>query len=355
MGNGDATTGCLFTPQDSACDDNIDCTDDTCNTATGEAGTGCLFTEVNANCDDTFSCTTDTCDVINGEAGTGCLFTPQDSACDDGFSCTTDTCNPESGEAGTGCLFTPVNTACDDNIPCTDNICDPVDDCIFENNNDNCPRDGLEDECTANICAPNSAEVTPDANGCIYPGFCDDFNLCTIDSCVIFTLEESVQAFCFYTDVDCDDFDLCTNSYCDTETGMCVHEEVVCNDNDPTTVDTCDRLDGCIYTPIDCNDQDDDDACTERTLNVETGECDNNDISDTCDDGNPCTDDYCDSMRGCQITFVNCDDGLICTTDYCEAVGGEPLCVNEEKDCDSENPGTVCSEELFGECVEVTP
>merc|ERR1711862_647277 len=184
--------------------------------------------------------------------------------------------------------------------------------CVFVENNDNCPREGLEDECTANICAPNSVDVTPDANGCIYPGFCDDFNLCTIDSCAIFTIEESVQAFCFYTDVDCDDFDLCTNSYCDTETGMCVHEEVVCNDNDPTT-------------------------------------------ADTCDDGNPCTDDYGDSMRGCQITFVNCDDGLICTTDYCEAVGGEPLCVNEEKDCDSENPGTVCSEELFGECVEVTP
>merc|ERR1711862_362650 len=108
--------------------------------------------------------------------------------------------------------------------------------CVFVENNDNCPREGLEDECTANICAPNSVDVTPDANGCIYPGFCDDFNLCTIDSCAIFTIEESVQAFCFYTDVDCDD--------------------VVCNDNDPTTVDTCDRLDGCIYTPIDCNDQD---------------------------------------------------------------------------------------------------
>ena len=55
-------------------------------------------------------------------------------------------------------------------------------------------------------------------------------------------------------------------------------------------------------------------------------------------------------MRGCAITWKDCDDELRCTNDYCNQSTGE--CVHEQKDCSSTNPGTICSEDLFGECVE---
>jgi len=177
---------------------------------------------------------------------------------------------------------------------------------------------------------------------------CDDSNPCTIDDCYVFYTEESTNTYCFHEDVDCDDHDICTNDSCNGETGECIHESVICNDYDSSTIDTCDRLRGCQFIPNICSD-DDDNVCTISILNLETGECENGQTLE-CDDGNPCTEDYCDSMRGCQITWKDCDDELRCTNDYCDTDSGE--CINEEKDCNSENPGTYCSEELFGECVE---
>lgn len=173
---------------------------------------------------------------------------------------------------------------------------------------------------------------------------CNDGNSCTIDYCYGFFVEESPQTYCFYEDVDCDDHDVCTIDSCNTESG-CNYQTISCDDGDSTTIDTCDRLRGCQFTPIVCTD-DDDNVCTEPTIDLETQTCYNVDVSQSCeDDGDACTLEYCDTQRGCQITYQDCDDGLYCTiNDRCE--NGE--CVYDDVECDNYS---TCSEDSFGECI----
>jgi len=62
-----------------------------------------------------------------------------------------------------------------------------------------------------------------------------------------------------------------------------------CDDNNPCTRDSY-GANGCVHDPV------------------------------NCDDGNPCTSDYC-GANGCAHNSVNCDDGNPCTSDYCGAYG----------------------------------
>jgi hypothetical protein len=32
----------------------------------------------------------------------------------------------------------------------------------------------------------------------------------------------------------------------------CIHEDIDCDDGDPCTIDSCDPVKGCIHTPVDC-------------------------------------------------------------------------------------------------------
>ncbi len=77
-----------------------------------------------------------------------------------------------------------------------------------------------------------------------------------------------------------------------------------CNDFDACTTDTCVATE-CVYTAI------------------------------TCDDGDPCTGNACNSATGCMFPPVSCDDEDPCTTDACEPGVG---CVYEEVAC----PGACC-------------
>ena len=328
--------------QNSDCpDDTFSCTDPTCDINNANADTsGCFLAPNDATCNDNLECTvTDTCDPNDpSNDANGCVYEVDNTLCDDSVGCTIDECI-----VGVGCQSTPDDSACEDNIGCTVNTCDSVAGCLFPPNDDLCDD---ADACTTDECSP---EISGDASGCVFTEICVDELFCTIDTCYGFVNEETEYAYCFYSAVDCDDFDACTIDSCSEELEGCIHEPIVCNDYDSSTINTCDRIRGCQFIPNICSD-DDDNVCTIPILNLDTGECENGQTLD-CDDRNPCTEDYCDPMRGCQITYIDCDDELICTIDYCDESSGE--CIHEEKDC-SENPGTVCSEELFGECVEVT-
>lgn len=67
-----------------------------------------------------------------------------------------------------------------------------------------------------------------------------------------------------------------------------------------------------------------------------------------CDDGNPCTDDLCDVLLGCQHAdnLVPCEDGLFCTVDDECAAGA---CGGSPRDC-----GAVGDQCNAGVCNEVT-
>ncbi len=74
-----------------------------------------------------------------------------------------------------------------------------------------------------------------------------------------------------------------------------------------------------------------------------------------CDDGNPCTNDSCESTIGCllepAVDGVSCDDGDACTVgDTC--VGG--TCVTEPMDCDDDDPCTIGDGCVDGACIAGT-
>ena len=111
-------------------------------------------------------------------------------------------------------------------------------------------------------------------------------------------------------------------------------------DNDGDSYIDCDDLD--------CNNQtcNDDNICTTGDQCIDYM-CQG--ILISCDDGNPCTDDSCDSHFGCQHlnNTSTCDDGNVCTTnDYCATgICREGTIVN----CDDEN---ACNEIGRASCRE---
>ena len=81
-------------PTDLDCDDESECTIDTCDPASG-----CVNTPI--GCDDQDACTIDTCDTL------GCQHSAV--SCDDGNECTDDTCDPTNGCINTN---SPPGTEC---------------------------------------------------------------------------------------------------------------------------------------------------------------------------------------------------------------------------------------------------
>ncbi len=181
----------------------------------------------------------------------------------------------------------------------------------------------------------------------------------------------------------CDDGDPCTVfDVCQGE--ECVGQAYECNDGRECTLDTCDGLGNCSYTLIvgkclingvcaksgqkhpnnqclfchpaenphvwaskpfaPCNDND---ACTVNDVCVD-GECTGEEA--LCNDGNPCTQDFCTPDFGCEHPVLNvpCDDGDPCTAlDFCESgecLGGPGPPCNDNNPCtaDSCQPGKGC-------------
>jgi formylglycine-generating enzyme required for sulfatase activity len=111
---------------------------------------------------------------------------------------------------------------------------------------------------------------------------------------------------------------------------------VACDDGDPCTVDYCAQ--GTCQHKANVASCDDGDACTSGDTCLD-GVCTG--TKATCDDGNVCTADYCDSTKGCQGLNVAlpCDDGSACTVqDICTVgkCGGTPV------PCDD---GNVCTDD----------
>jgi hypothetical protein len=207
----DAAQGCVFTPNLAPCDDGNACTE---NDACGDGS--CKAVSV-VQCNDGNPCTDDQC-----FAEQGCVFTSNESPCDDANACTAnDTCVDGDCESGPpidcndglfcngqescsdaiGCLFGPAPTI-DDGIPCTADSCDEGGDTVVHtpnsalcddgdvcNGTENCSivsgctngaslncEDGVG--CTAESCDPqNGCNSVPENAAC------NDNNPCTTDTC----------------------------------------------------------------------------------------------------------------------------------------------------------------------------
>jgi len=114
---------------------------------------------------------------------------------------------------------------------------------------------------------------------------------------------------CDLTLLLCDDTNACTSNNCNTSAangGTCFFiDNPPCNDNDVCTIDECDKLKGCVFTPI------------------------------SCDDNNLCTIDSCDKVKGCLHTNVTCSQLVdICHDAHCDKTQNvSNQCVRTEKVC----------------------
>ncbi len=125
-----------------------------------------------------------------------------------------------------------------------------------------------------------------------------------------------------------------------------------CEDGNGCTTDTFDPSAGrCIHRaePFSCQDFS---ACTSNDVCVE-GECLGESVS--CDDDDPCTDDFCDLRSGCVFQLVGrCDDANPCTADICTANEGcEHADLADGTPCDDFVPctfGDIC---FAGSCIGV--
>ena len=325
------------------CNDNNQCTIDQCDQQTGQCshimaalpcdnGDPCTVNDTchygvcigdPINCDDNNPCTNDTCDPYQG----GCVNTPISISCDDGNPCTlNDTC------INSQCIGILID--CNDNNECTDDFCDTnTGQCVNDNNNSNMCSDG--DLCTENDeCHYGQCVGTPKN--------CTDGNICTSDVC------NPQNGHCenINNNAPCDDGDPCTIQ--DTcQNGVCQGLPNNCNDFEPCTTDYCEPTNGtCIHIKFpDWTHCDDGDLCTQHDACVH-GVCTG--IQVNCNDGNVCTDDFCDPQTGlCDPINHNrtCDDGDVCTiNDRCE----NGLCVGDPAiDCNDNNECTtdVCAED----------
>ncbi|MBM4344070.1 MAG: hypothetical protein FJ100_11945 [Deltaproteobacteria bacterium] len=343
------------------CDDGKQCTDDGCDKAVGCTNVnntkGCVDTDlctqnetckdgtcggVPVVCNDVNPCTSDSCDKAKGcvtapdnesgacNDGNDCTTGDKCTAgtckgagksCDDGNPCTSDTCAnnvcSNTNSTGTACTDSNVCTvgdacsagkcvpgpqqACNDNIPCTDDSCDKVKGCVATPNTAEC-NDG--DACTTNdACAAGACKGGAAAK-------CDDNNACTTDSC---DKTKGCQNANAADGTACTDNNACTTTDKCTA-GKCGGTAVVCNDTNPCTADTCDKALGCKATNDDTLTCTDDDVCTQGDK-CAAGACKPG-VLKNCDDGNACTTDSCDKIKGCQIAaFVGpCDDSNGCTS-----------------------------------------
>ncbi len=261
-------------------------------------------------------------DFIGGVNGSSCSSGSQcDSGiCEDGVCCNT-TCTGD-------CRFC--------------NLRESLGTCATAPNGYPCPDADIcngAETCQNGVCI-NAPDLT-----------CDDYNLCTVDSC-------NSATGCVHTPVangtSCSDGDVCTGvETC--QNGNCVSDgELDCDDGDPCTGDSCHPQTGCSHTPLQdgtpCGDNND---CNGVDV-CQDGECVPGGPMD-CDDDNTCTADQCIPGTGCVHDPLPggtpCNDGDVCTVgDSC--AGG--VCSGSPADCDDHDPCTTDVCDALSGCVHTT-
>ncbi len=347
---------CIHNPveadSDATCDDGDGCTiEDACvdGLCTGKPGNcqcqfdkDCIGFEDGNACNGTLMCMANKC-VIDPSTVVTCP--------DLGAPCVTVACQPKTGL----CAETPKTSSDGDKIPCDDgNACTQFEVCLVGGvcggGTPLVCDDG--DLCTADLCEPLKGCTTSPVDGSLgLP--CDDGNACTKgDSCGDGGCVPGPNVCQCTKDADCaayDDGDICNGGLV-CKQGACLPDgtAVVC---DPSGGGLCtevkclaksgkceliNKLDG-----SDCSDQD---KCASGGL-CQAGVCIGSG-KPACDDGDGCTKDSCDPVKGCSHVVqvgLFCDDGNACTAGQsCGADGtcggGQNICeCQQDADCPDDN------------------
>ncbi len=214
--------------------------------------------------------------------------------------------------------------------------------------------------CACPTCAPTNCVVNQCDNaaiGCVSsPKVCNDNNACTDDSCdaatgnCLFTpfpaskcgggTSVCVPSVGCVTPPSCPS-GTCANMPCYTQTcvnGACVPNSpgTVCDDGNACTTDTCDAVKGCVYTPYSCPQTS---ACFATTCVPGSGtqpNCRVGSASASCSDNNACTDDSCVDPTGCVFTNYTCSASTVpCSFQSgCDGLGlAQPNCLIANYSC----------------------
>jgi hypothetical protein len=320
----DKLNGCQTTPLDGPCDDGSACTvGDSCTSGVCGPGKG-------NDCDDKSLCTKDSCDATAGcknapvtcDDGNPCTV----DSCDPAKGCVA-TSKPEGTECkGASCeggVFTSAATCqagqcvpgtaktCADSNPCTDDVCDPAKGCSNPNNTAPCSDNSActaGDACSNGACVPGKAVV------------CDDGNVCTAESCDPGKGCQSVAAKEGASCIDtvCDGLSFVPGSVCSA--GVCTKSAAAksCVDGNVCTDDACNPTSGCVNT-LNTAPCDDGSPCT-KVDTCAGGLCKGGSNVD-CNDDNPCTTDTCNKLGNCDHVAVpdasKCGDVGVCLAGVC--------------------------------------
>ena len=329
-------------------------------------------------CNDNVLCTDDSCDKASG-----CVFAPNTgTTCDDGNVCTSDDACKEGVCVGGGDCTCTENADCapfDDGNLCNGTLACVEGECV--------PAEGSEVVCNdtgVNPCV--AVQCVPDTGNCLSSPVndgdeCNDKDACSAN-------DVCAEGVCGGTKLNCDDGKLCTDDACDAALG-CTHtfNDAACEDgNSCTENDKC-KQGTCSGTPTvacgcesdaDCAAFDDGNKCngtlvcsdskclvdpstvvscalaTDATgcqidqCIPETGECGLAAVPDgkSCDDKDACTlNDSCQGGACTSDTDLECDDGNECTVDVCLTGTGCQIVPDAGGACDDGNPctsGDVC-------------
>ncbi|MGB0588978.1 MAG: hypothetical protein ACPGU1_04780 [Myxococcota bacterium] len=311
----DPITGCSHTPSPSggACDDNDPCSlDDACfeGVCTGDLAPECV-------CEDDTDCTEHEDDnLCNGSLSCiegGCRLNPSTVVtCPPSEGCLLTVCQPSTGACAT--QDAPNGTGCDDGNPCTTD--DRCSEGACEGSAGACPCE-VDDDCAVlqtesyNLCqgplhCSQDRVCTPDPSHAVTCPADDDPTDCVdvacspgTGMCATFFVQDGAEC---EGDNPCSPLGVC-------QTGLCVAPDALCDDDNPCTEDTCAGDAGCVYTPLTGVPCADDDACTGDDMCTE-GLCVSGPAI-VCDDNNPCTLDKCVSAAG-GCTAEPLEDGLTC-------------------------------------------
>jgi hypothetical protein len=175
-------------------------------------------------------------------------------------------------------------------------------------------------------------------------GTCGGKRVCTDSGLSECDAPDAIAESCNGVDDDCDgDVDEPT-----AQGGDLVN---LCDDDNPCTVDTCLGPDGCQQENLEAGECIDGDSCTIGD-HCEEGVCMGTPID--CDDSDPCTDDACDGLGGCQYedNAADCDDGNECTVaDECDQGQCSGFAVQcdckVDEDCATFEDGDLCNGTLY--------
>ena len=241
-----------------------------------------------------------------------------DYLCEDGVDCTVDQCLGEDG-----CASLASDALCDDSNPCTTDTCAPAANCIHTAVEDGeaCPG-GPQHECVAGNCtclpACENKECGP--NGCgVSCGECDDYLLCTVDSCIDTQCVHDIQPFSCVLDGFCvasgtehpdDPCWKCKPSESQSE-WTALENSTPCGAGKVCYLgECCTATDNC--KGMVCGDDGCDGTCGECT-EYASSFCDNGSCACTIDcDGKECGDDGCGGSCGVEdgCLAASCNNGL---------------------------------------------